>query len=76
MFSGVYDVFIPYRVDVPFDHPPVVNRVMVVIVILVFALQVVELSQFIAQGGTGKEYMEKGVLAQLALRGWGIKFIC
>lgn len=68
-------MFIPYRVDVPFDHPPVVNRVVVVIVILVFALQVAEVSQFIAQGGTMKEYMEKGVLVQLALRGWGIKGI-
>jgi len=68
-------VFIPYRVDVPFDHPPVVNRVLVLVVIVIFALQVVELGQFIAQGGTGKEYMEKGILAQLILRGWDIKGI-
>jgi len=68
-------VFIPYRVDVPFDHPPVVNRVLVLVVIVIFTLQVVEVSQFIAQGGTMKEYMEKGILAQLILRGWGIKGI-
>jgi len=68
-------VFIPYRVDVPFDHPPVVNRLLVLVVIVIFALQVAEVSQFIAQGGTMKEYMEKGTMAQLILRGWGIKGI-
>lgn len=68
-------MFIPYRVDVPFDHPPVVNRILVLVVIVIFALQVADVSQFIAQGGTAKEYIEKGTMAQLILSGWGIKGI-
>jgi len=68
-------VFIPYRVDVPFDHTPVVNRLLVLVVILIFALLVVEINQFLYQGGTLNEYMEKGILSQLVLRGWGIKGI-
>ncbi len=68
-------MFIPYRVDVPFDHPPVINRLLVLVVIVIFALLVVEINQFIYQGGTLNEYMEKGILAQFVLRGWGIKGI-
>ena len=68
-------MFIPYRVDVPFDHTPVVNRLLVLVVILIFALLVVEINQFLYQGGTLNEYMEKGILSQLVLRGWGIKGI-
>lgn len=68
-------MFIPYRVDVPFDHPPVVNRLLVLVVIVIFVLLVVEINQFIYQGGTLNGYMEKGILAQLVLRGWGIKGI-
>ncbi|UCG49663.1 MAG: rhomboid family intramembrane serine protease [Phycisphaerales bacterium] len=36
-------MFVPYRVDVPFDHAPVMNRLVFGAVILVFCLQVADL---------------------------------
>ena len=34
-------MFIPYEVDAPFDHRPVVNWLVILGIILVFVLQVV-----------------------------------
>jgi membrane associated rhomboid family serine protease len=69
-------VFIPYQVDVPFNHRPVVNWLVVAAVVLVFALQLIE---FAEHGGSDMtagqyaEYLEKATSRQFVLNGFGIK---
>lgn len=69
-------MFIPYRVDVPFNYRPVVNWVVVGLVVLVFALQVAESADCADRATTPQEYveyMENATWPQFILRGWGIK---
>lgn len=69
-------MFIPYQVDVPFNHRPVVNWLVVAAVVLVFALQLIE---FAEHGGSDMtagqyaEYLEKATSRQFVLNGFGIK---
>jgi len=78
-------VFIPYRVDVPFDRRPVMNWIILLAVFAVFALQVVEIAQSIAEdpgGETGPVSAEDSVgqagpsssgMSQFVLDGWSIR---
>ena len=42
-------MFIPYEVDAPFDHRPVVNWLVILGIVLVFVLQVVTSEKQIAE---------------------------
>ncbi len=78
-------MFIPYRVDVPFNHRPVVNWVVVAGVIVVFCLQVHDMGTYPAEPGTlaadpnsetGFAYsapVPGGITGRWLLNGWGIK---
>ena len=66
-------ILFPYRVDVPFNYRPVVNWVVVVVVILIFAFQLAELAQYRDRRTSLDEYMEKSITMQYILRGWSIK---
>jgi len=78
-------MFIPYRVDVPFNHRPVVNWVVVAGVIFVFCLQVHDMVTYPAEPGTlaadpnsetGFAYsapVPGGITGRWLLNGWGIK---
>ena len=69
-------MFLPYRVDVPFNHRPVVNWVVVIAVILVFVLQMVEIAKYASEGmeaGDYADYLENTTTRQFVLKGWGIK---
>jgi len=54
-------VFVPYRVDVPFDHSPVVNRLVCAVVILMFCLQVVD---FISAANRRDPYEQQQQMAR------------
>lgn len=66
-------ILFPYRVDVPFNYRPVVNWLVITVVILIFALQIWELNQYIGRRASLKEYTEKSITGQYMLKGWGIK---
>jgi membrane associated rhomboid family serine protease len=66
-------VFIPYRVDVPFNYRPVMNWIVVALVIFIFSIQTVESNQVENHQMTRKEYMEKSLTMQYLLKGWSIK---
>jgi len=70
-------MFIPYRVDVPFNHQPVVNWVVVAVVVLVFIFQAVEFSDYATPYGMTEtqfnRYLENATAPQFMLDGWGIK---
>jgi len=66
-------VFIPYRVDVPYDHRPVMNWLVFGAVIVVYALQVADLTDYLERGLPVAEYAQRGVMSQFVLRGWGLK---
>ena len=67
-------MFIPYRVDVPFNHRPVVNWLIVITVVLIFAIQINELSEYTGKGRAGlQEYIQNSTTMQYMLKGWGIK---
>ena len=69
-------MFIPYRVDVPFNHRPVANWLAVALVLLVFALQMAEFADY---GGWNMsysqhaDYLEKAASQQFVLHGLEIK---
>jgi len=79
-------MFIPYRVDVPFNHRPVVNWVVVAGVILVFCLQLAGLRAYSSQPlvitadpnserGFAVEAPEEmgGITGRWLLDGWGVR---
>ncbi len=66
-------ILFPYRVDVPFNYRPVVNWVVVVVVILIFAFQVGELLQYSNQVSGAEKYVEHSITMQYILNGWSIK---
>jgi len=66
-------VFIPYRVDVPFNYRPVMNWIVVALVIFVFTIQKAESNQVKTHQMTRKEYVEKSLTMQYLLKGWSIK---
>ena len=80
-------MFIPYRVDVPFDHRPIVNWIVVAGVILVFCLQLPNLRAYSSQpvvitadpnsesGFTFEAPEIGGITGRWLLKGWGIKGI-
>jgi len=70
-------MFIPYRVDVPFNHQPVVNWIVVTVVVLVFIFQAVEFSDYATPYEMTEtqfnRYLENATAPQFILDGWGIK---
>jgi membrane associated rhomboid family serine protease len=66
-------ILFPYRVDVPFNYRPVVNWLVVVAVILIFAFQVVEFGQYAGRRAGAEEYIENSITVQHVLNGWDIK---
>ena len=79
-------MFIPYRVDVPFNHRPVVNWVVVAGVILVFCMQLPDLRAYSNQpivitadpnseSGFAFEAPEErgGITGRWLLDGWGVR---
>ncbi|MCP4613609.1 MAG: rhomboid family intramembrane serine protease [Planctomycetes bacterium] len=61
-------MFIPYRVDVPFNYRPVMNWVVVALVIFIFAIQIVEINQM-----SVVEFKENSITIQYLLDGLSIK---
>lgn len=78
-------MFIPYQVDVPFNHRPVMNWVVFAGVILVFCVQVAIVVEEIssersvpfeereAKEQAAEEPAEAGKISQFFLTGWGLK---
>ncbi|MHC4434903.1 MAG: rhomboid family intramembrane serine protease, partial [Planctomycetota bacterium] len=66
-------VFLPYRVDVPFAHRPVMNWLFLMMIILVFCLQVAEIVKYSNLPGGAEQYIENSITMQYTLDGWGIK---
>ena len=66
-------MFIPYRVDVPFNYRPVVNWIVVALVILIFSLQIVEANKVRTREISLNEYKENSITTQYLLKGWSIK---
>ena len=65
-------MFIPYRVDVPFDRRPVMNWLVFLAVSLVFALQVIEIAQQLAAGTYGQPQAHSA-MQQFVLKDWSVK---
>ncbi len=66
-------ILFPYRVDVPFNHRPVVNWIVVALVILTFSLQIAEVIQVINKETSLDEYKENSITVQYMLKRWSIK---
>ncbi len=66
-------MFIPYRVDVPFNYRPVMNWIVVALVIFVFSIQMVESNQVRTRQMSPNEYKEKSLTMQYILKGWSMK---
>lgn len=66
-------MFIPYRVDVPFNYRPVMNWIVVALVIFIFAIQIVEANQVRNRQMSLVEYKENSITTQYLLDGWSIK---
>jgi membrane associated rhomboid family serine protease len=66
-------VFIPYRVDVPFNYRPVMNWIVVALVIFIFSIQRAEINQVKNRQISLNEYKENSITMQYLLKGWSIK---
>ena len=66
-------MFIPYRVDVPFNYRPVMNWLVVALVIFIFAIQMVEIIQVQNRQMSVVEFKENSITTQYLLDGLSIK---
>lgn len=65
-------MFTPYRVDVPFDHRPVMNWLVFAGVILAFGFQIAAVTVQSAQGTMLPEEAAARTIGPFVLDGWGI----
>lgn len=66
-------MFIPYRVDVPFDRRPVMNWIILLAIVVVFALQILEIANAITQNPDAPVSPASGAMEPYMLHGWSLR---
>ena len=63
----------PYRVDVPFNYRPAVNWIVVALVVLIFFVQITEISSAVENQTSEEEFVENSITMQYMLKDLSIK---
>jgi len=66
-------VFIPYRVDVPFDRRPVMNWIILLGAVAVFALQILAIANALADDPDAPISSASGSMMQFVLQSWSLR---
>ena len=64
-------MFIPYAVDVPFDHRPVLNWLVCGVLVVIFVVQIAAIVGEVDHGLSAEEAFQK-TMGRFILDGWGL----